>query len=181
MKHKHVHRFFNGKQRFDFMTSSGPKVEIIQQIFFPNIPARHLMIQVVFVVVAVCCLSYVVCWLLLFFFNCPTGCGIRSMNRSYQWCVFRSGSCLTCLWTTRSNHKRDGKKNTGHDEFQGIFQLPVFFFSDVNFCHPTPVFLGGGQIHNKRLCFFLKNQRFAKDGMFFTHRDGTLPGGQPLN
>ena len=45
------------------------------------------------------------------------------------------------------------EKKHCHDEFQGIFQLPVFFvfFSDVNFCHPKPVFWGA--MNNKLLIF----------------------------
>lgn len=169
MKHKHVHRFFNGKQKFDLMTSSGPKVEI-SNIFFSKHTSKTFDDSGGFC--RCCCLLLVACCLLVvvFFFNCPTGCGIRSMNRSYQWCVFRSGSCLTCLWTTRSNHERDGEKKHWPWWVSGYFPTPCFFFfSDVNFCHPKPVFLGAKSTTS--WWFFFEKSAFRQGWEFFTHRD----------
>ena len=70
MKHKHVHRFFNGKQKFDLMTSSGPKVEI-SNIFFSKHTSKTFDDSGGFC--RCCCLLLVACCLLVvvFFFQLP--------------------------------------------------------------------------------------------------------------
>jgi len=66
------------------------------------------------------------------------------------------------------------EKKHCHDEFQGIFQLPFFFFG-CQFLPPKTSF--GGPNPQQAGDFFLKNQRFAKDGSFQLTGIGTLPGG----
>lgn len=107
------------------------------------------MIQVVFVVVAVCCLSYVVCW--LFFFQLPN----RLRDSIHE--PFISMMCVQ-VWQLSDMSLNDkvqpqkGWEKTLPWWVSGYFPTPCFFFfSDVNFCHPKPVFLGA--MNNKLLIF----------------------------